>query len=255
MENAQNDPKMQDNPNNERWLKRLRVIGWSLVACLLMLPAIAMQFNTGVDWSISDFIFAGVLLIGTGLLVELLVRKSRSSAYRAGAVVALGATLLLIWCNAAVGFVGAGANAANVLYAVLTGSVAIWSLAVGFRAKGMSNGMFAAAIAQGLITVLAYAMHLVREEETFIIPVINGFFIALWLVAALLFRKAARPSSLGNKLHLLLSLLLLLVGLSFMAYMIIVESEPGAVPLILVLTGIAWFFTTLVRSRASNKSR
>jgi len=189
---------MQHGSTDERWMKRLRVIGWSIVAGLLLLPAVAMQFTPDVDWSIGDLIFAAVLLIGTGILAELLVRRSRNAAYRWGAALALGALLLLVWSNAAVGFVGSGANVANVLYAALAGVIVVWSLAVRFKAKGMALGMFATAIAQALITALAFATHLVRAEETFIIPAINAFFIVVWTAAALLFRKADRQAPHGQ---------------------------------------------------------
>jgi hypothetical protein len=183
---------MIGNGNDERWLGHLRWVGWSLVGILLVLPAVAMQFGGEVNWSAGDFIFAGVLLIGTGLLVELVVRRSRDNAYRGGAALALAASLLLAWSNAAVGFVGSGANVANVLYMALIGVAFASAYAVGFKAKGMAKAMSAVAVGQGLITVLAYASGLVRAEETFLILAISGFFIALWSASAMLFRKAAQ---------------------------------------------------------------
>jgi hypothetical protein len=181
-----------DMHRDEPWLRRLRVIGWSLVAVLLLLPAIGMQFSDEVDWSAGDFFFAAVLLGGTGLLVELVVRRSRDNAYRAGAVLALLTTLMLAWSNAAVGFVGSGANAANILYVALIGVVAAASFAAGFKAPGMMKAMIAAAIGQGLITVLAFAQDMVDDEERMVIVYISAFFIALWSAAAALFRKAAQ---------------------------------------------------------------
>lgn len=53
---------------------------------ILLLPLVAMQFTDEVDWSVADFVFAGVLLAATGLLLELAVRKPRNIAYRAAAV-------------------------------------------------------------------------------------------------------------------------------------------------------------------------
>ncbi len=53
---------------------------------ILLLPLVAMQFTDEVAWSVADFVFAGVLLAGTGLLLELAVRKPRNIAYRAAAV-------------------------------------------------------------------------------------------------------------------------------------------------------------------------
>ena len=44
--------------------KVLRITGWAFAAVLLLLPAIAMQFTSEIDWSPSDFIVMGAL-IGT----------------------------------------------------------------------------------------------------------------------------------------------------------------------------------------------
>lgn len=180
---------------DERWVKRLRVIGWSLVAVILLLPAIATQLTNEVDWSAGDFFFAALLLGGTGLMAELVVRRTRDNAYRAGAAVALFATLSLAWTNAAVGFVGAGANAANILYVALIGLVVATSFVAGFRAPGMAKAMVAAAIGQGLVMVLAFASELVPGVERGFIIGINLFFMALWSAAAALFQKAARRAS------------------------------------------------------------
>lgn len=177
--------------NDGPWIRRLRVIGWSLVAILLLLPAIAMQFTDEVQWTAGDFLFAAVLLGGTGLLVELVVRRSGDIAYRAGALVALLGIFLLGWSNAAVGFVGSGANVANILYMALIGLAFVLGCVVLFRARGMVGVMVTVAVAQALITVVAFAQGLVRAEETTVIVAINGFFIALWTAAALLFKKAA----------------------------------------------------------------
>jgi hypothetical protein len=57
-----------------------------VTAFVLLLPLVAMQFTDEVDWGLADFVFAGVLLGGTGLLLELAARKPRNIAYRAAAI-------------------------------------------------------------------------------------------------------------------------------------------------------------------------
>lgn len=248
--NGTHENKMtMDTNRDERWLGRLRVIGWGLVAALLLLPVIGMQVSDEVNWSAGDFALAAVLLIGTGLLVELVVRRNRDNNYRAGAALALFTTLLLAWINAAVGFVGSGANPANVLYVALIGVAFASSLAVGFKAAGMAKAMTITAVAQGLITIVAFATGLVRVEEIFIIIVVNGFFIGLWSAAAVLFKQAARGLALSNAKRLLLPMLFTALGLSLMVYMVVVEGEPGAVPLLLVLAGMGWAGVKLFRAR------
>jgi hypothetical protein len=73
---------------------------------LLLLPLIAMQFTNEVNWSLSDFVIAGVLLFGTGLLCELVLRTVTKTEYRIAICLALLATLLLVWAELAVGIFG-----------------------------------------------------------------------------------------------------------------------------------------------------
>jgi ABC-type cobalamin transport system permease subunit len=80
-----------------------RVAAWGAVAALLIAPLVAMQFTTEVNWTTSDFAIAGALLIGAGLLIELVVWKARSRALRIGACVAVVAAVLVIWAQGAVG--------------------------------------------------------------------------------------------------------------------------------------------------------
>lgn len=55
----------------------------------------------------------------------------------------------------------------------------------------------------------------------------------------------------GNlKLHVTLSLVVIAVGLALMAFKIYADSEPGAIPLALVLLGTGWYFLTRRRLRA-----
>jgi hypothetical protein len=68
-----------------------------------MIPLVAMQFTGEVKWDETDFITIGGLLFGTGLTYELIARKVQSKNHRAVIVVALLATLILIWTELAVG--------------------------------------------------------------------------------------------------------------------------------------------------------
>jgi len=84
-----------------------RLIGIVLtVAALLLLPLIAMQFTAEVNWTLSDFIIAGVLLLGTGLLCELVLRKVKKREYRIALCAGLLLALFLVWVELAVGLFG-----------------------------------------------------------------------------------------------------------------------------------------------------
>lgn len=180
---------------NGKWWNRLRVVGWSLAAVLWLLPFVAQFFTDEVQWGLGDFIFAAIILGGTGLLFELALRLSHDNAYRMGALLALAATFLLVWSNAAVGFVGSGANTANVLYFVMLALPFVVGAATGFKARGMFITMILTAVVQAAITVFAFATDLVQEDERGAILGINAFFVMLWVGSALLFRRAAERSA------------------------------------------------------------
>ena len=77
-----------------------------IVAFLLLIPLIAMQFTNEVNWTLSDFIVAGVLLLGTGLIFDLVLRKTKNTKYRIAISVAVLIILLLVWAELAVGIFG-----------------------------------------------------------------------------------------------------------------------------------------------------
>jgi hypothetical protein len=64
-------------------------------AFILLVPLVAMQITDEVDWSLADFAFAGALLAGTGLLLELAARKPGNIAYRAAAT-AIGVAAIVL---------------------------------------------------------------------------------------------------------------------------------------------------------------
>ena len=76
------------------------------VSVILLIPFIAMQFTDEVNWSISDFAIMGVLLYGTGLLCELILRKVKSVQNRILICAALVVAFLLVWAELAVGIFG-----------------------------------------------------------------------------------------------------------------------------------------------------
>lgn len=80
--------------------KSLIVIG-IVTAILLSIPLIAMQFTEQVDWSPSDFVIMGVLVFGTGLLIDLVIRKA--GKYKAFGALAVVLAFLYVWAELAVG--------------------------------------------------------------------------------------------------------------------------------------------------------
>ncbi|HEY1072935.1 hypothetical protein [Brevundimonas sp.] len=82
-----------------RWRPAL----WGLIAALLLLPLIAMQFTREAAWDAADFAFAGVLLIGAGLIFELTAWWTKKRVWRLAIGAVLVLAVLLIWADAAVG--------------------------------------------------------------------------------------------------------------------------------------------------------
>lgn len=76
------------------------------ILLLLALPWVAMQFTTEVVWTRSDFVIAALLLGGTGLLVEVVLRTVRHRRGRMALVLLLLASLALVWGELAVGLFG-----------------------------------------------------------------------------------------------------------------------------------------------------
>jgi len=88
-------------------MKNKRLIGILLaVAVLLLIPFLAMQFTDEVQWSAFDFMVMGVLLLGTGLLCELALRRVSKVEYRIVACAVILAAFFLVWAELAVGIFG-----------------------------------------------------------------------------------------------------------------------------------------------------
>jgi hypothetical protein len=168
-------------------------------AGLLLVPLVAMQFTKEVTWTLDDFIAAGILLFGSGLTYTLVARLGGSGTYRAAVGVAVGAGLLLIWGNLAVGFIGSEDNPANLLYGAVLAVGLIGAIAARFRPLGMARAMLAAALTQFLVPFVAMAIW--RPEANlgmFQVLALNTGFAGLWVVSGWLFRRA---STIGPNLN------------------------------------------------------
>ena len=62
------------------------------VAFLLIIPLIAR-----FPWTMLDFVVAGIMLLGTGLACELVMRKVKNLKYQIALCAAILGTLVLIW--------------------------------------------------------------------------------------------------------------------------------------------------------------
>jgi len=158
-------------------------------AFLLLLPLVAMQFTDQVAWGAADFVVAAALLFGTGLAYELIARKAPNTAYRAAIGGALATALLLVWTNLAVGVIGSEDNPANLMYLGVLAVLVAGALLAQFRPAGMARVLFATALAQALVAVIALVARL--DPDALESVMVNGFFVALWAASAWLFRRAS----------------------------------------------------------------
>jgi hypothetical protein len=176
---------------------RWRIAAWAVAALILLLvPLVAMQFSEEWNWGLFDFVFAFVLLFGTGLTYELVARKADHIAYKAGVGVAVVAALLLVWINAAVGIIGDDESTNLIYCGVLTVGM-LGAFIARFEPQGMARASFAMAIAQMLVPVIVLIIPNLRGalmEPPGVVGVIglNAFFAMLFVGSALLFRKAAQ---------------------------------------------------------------
>ena len=196
-------PAMTGNTENDgrRLRSRWRIAAWGTAAALLLLiPFVLTLLGDGVDgqgwhWKLGDFIFAFVLLFGTGLAYELMARKSDHSAYRCAVGIAVVSALLLVWVNAAVGIIGDD-NPANLMYFGVIVVGIIGAIIARQQPHGTARTLFVMAMAQMLVPVIALIIWKTDFAPGVVgVFALNGFFAALWLLSAWLFRKAAREQT------------------------------------------------------------
>jgi hypothetical protein len=165
-----------------------RMMVWGGAAALLLAPAVAMRLTDEMAWDPADFILVGIMLAAACGAWELAMRKSRSWAYSAGAVVAVGTAFLLFLVNGAVGFIGNENDPVNlVFFGVLTLAFG-GAIIVHFRPEGMARAMAVTAGAQVAAAVLGVMM--VPDVRGFLLG--TAMFVPLWLLSSWLFALAAR---------------------------------------------------------------
>ncbi len=163
-------------------------IVWVAAAALWLLPLLATRFSTEMDWSVFDFAVWALMLGAAAGLFHLATRLSGNRAYRAAAVIAVATGFFLTWSNLAVGIIGNEDHPLNLIFFAVLGLSLLGALAVRFQARRMVHVMQATALAQAATAIVALLADGTR------IFVITGAFVALWLLSAALFRKAARAT-------------------------------------------------------------
>jgi hypothetical protein len=177
-----------DRPHPHRW----RIALWGAAACVLLVPLVAMRFDTGVRWTGSDFAVMGAMLAAACGLVELGARMSRDRGYRAGVGLAVFAGVALVWVDLAVGIVGDTFDPANLVFAGVLAVGAVGAMLSRLRPQGLARALVATATAQALAGAIAMFWLAGTRAEFRAIAVMSIGLGALWLASAWLVRKAAQ---------------------------------------------------------------
>ena len=116
------------------------------------------------------------------------------STYRWAVGAALATALLLLWVIGAVGLIGVEGDPFDMIYGGVLAVGVTGALIARLRPRGMARAMVATAVAQALVVVIALiaGKHHVAVSSVPEIVLSNGFFVALWLGSARLFRSAAQ---------------------------------------------------------------
>jgi hypothetical protein len=173
-----------------------------VTAVILFIPLVAMQFTNEVNWSVSDFLIMEVLIFTTGFSYMLLTRLTSNIIYKAAVALGIASTFLLIWANLAVGLIGSGPNAANLMYIGIVAIVITGTFLSRFTTKGMEWVMFSAAVTLMLFAIIQLLAKMYQYPGSSAVEIIavNGFFATLYAVAGLLFRYInLKHSSITNK--------------------------------------------------------
>jgi hypothetical protein len=176
---------------------RWRIAGWGTAALILLLPLFAMQFTDEVVWDETDFIVFGAMLVAAGGTFEVAARMTGNHAYRAAVGVAVAAAFLLVWMNLAVGIIGSEDDPANLMYRGVLAVGIIGAVIARFQPHGMTRALVATALAHALVAVIALIAGEHQSPVSSVAEILglNGCFAALWLISAVLFRKAAREQA------------------------------------------------------------
>jgi len=175
-------------------VKRLAI--WAvMVALLLLVPLVAMQFTREVNWGLFDFVFMGILLFGAAVAYELIARKMTAGVYRAAVGTAVIASVLLLWVNGAVGIIGDENNPANLMYVGVLAIGFVGALTTSFKPHGMARVLYVMAVAHLLVPILAMIFWnaTMTSEPPGIVRVfaLNLFFALMFAGSGVLFRRAA----------------------------------------------------------------
>ena len=160
-------------------------------------PVGSLSMSTAGIGTGTGFVVVGAFVFSAALTYELVVKGMSNKAYRFAMGLAVATALVLSWMN----FVLAvDVSLANFMYLGVVVVGLAGAAIARLRARGMALALAGMAIAQILVPFIALVFWKTRVAPGAAVPVIglNGVFIVLFAISALLFRRAARPRSLAS---------------------------------------------------------
>jgi len=118
--------------------------------------------------------------------------NTQKTTYGLAIAATLAAAFMLVWLSLGVGIIGADGDPANLMYFGVIAVGIIGALIARLQAQGMSRVLIIMAGIQALIAVIAIVAKLGHPfSGPLELLLLNGFFVALFLGSAWLFRRAA----------------------------------------------------------------
>ncbi len=173
------------------------VVGVALAMAFLLawmdLAVSTIEEPDGLAWMAPIGFFVVPIV---GAVIAYKQTKTHGIAYRAAVGVAFVTAFLLAWTNLAVGVIGSEDNPANLMYVGVLAVGIFGAIVARFRPHGMARALFATALAQALVPVIALIIWKPPVTSGVLeVLGVNGFFVALFVGSALLFRYAEREQT------------------------------------------------------------
>ena len=158
-----------------------------------------MQFTDEVQWN-EAVAYSIILLVAGGFYELWQWLKMRTRVYRIAFGVGLAGVFLLGWVSGAVGIIGSENQPVNLMYWAVPVVLLIGSFISRFKPSGMTRTLFATALVQLSVPVVALIISPeVSWGDVGVIGVfvVNSIFAALFVVSALLFRRVSEIPTVG----------------------------------------------------------
>ena len=151
-------------------------------------------------WTAIDFGVAGVLMGITSAVFLVTSQKAPNADYRKAVGVMMGAVLLLVWANGAVGIIGAEGNRANLMFYGIPLIGLVGAIIARLRPRGMAVTLMAMTGAQLAVALVALSVNSGQGGPVWPHDLLlaTAAFSTLWLLSARYFQRSARQLRAGQ---------------------------------------------------------